>query len=912
MARFCYVTKDVFCEIAKLPALTRSFVASFTRCERQIASMTSTTAPKTVLETIFEWSIYRPLWQRDALRRIVGKGKLAESDISELVALCKQGLRGGANTVQAQPLEQRHLPSNPGAGASVSLLSIKDIQDANILAPSQTLAFAPRGVTVIYGDNGAGKSGYARILKRACFARHRAEILGNIFSQTPVGPASATIEYSIGDTAQAPEKWQDSDSPHPTLSAVIVFDGDCALTQIKEKNEVAFRPFGLDVPDELATACQRVKDSLATEQKRHEMAQNALFANPPWKPQSAVGRAVAGLRHDTAAEKLAAIAILTKEERARLDQLREDLSKDPAKAAAEQRARADNIKGALDALAIIESATADDALNSVFTEDRAAKAKRDTARAAAEKAFSAEQLTEIGAEAWRGLWDAARRYSARAYPTQPFPAVQDDALCILCQQPLEAAAKERLARFETFIKEDTERQAQDAEKSTKASQKKVAAQRLSTRAIIANLREIELHDPVQAKALRRFFASARLRRYALLKTIAGVSNTLTLPAIPDNPRASIAALERRTRAYSEELRKAAGTDERKKLEGELGELVDRAALHDNLQAVKDEIARLKEIHFLGQCAAEAATNSITTLGNGIADTLITPQLRDRFAKEIINLVSDAVRVEIVRSGGKYGSPQYQVRLLAKPTAPVADVLSEGEQTCVAIAAFLAELATAPHNSALVFDDPVSSLDHKWRNKVAQRLVEESATRQVIVFTHDLIFLNDIEDAAHDKSLPFQARHIRRKPDAVGFINDDLPWEGMKIAERIDALEKNARALGRERSQQDDETYKRAARHFYSDLRDAWERALEEVAFAHVIMRHRDHIKDKDLLKVSVLTEQDCKSWNDNFGKCCDNMAGHDGSRGRNRSMPEPNELLTDVRALDGWVKAIREKQKVFK
>ena len=48
----------------------------------------------------------------------------------------------------------------------------------NALAENQTLKFAA-GLTVVYGDNGAGKTGYIRILKQACRARGREQILGN-------------------------------------------------------------------------------------------------------------------------------------------------------------------------------------------------------------------------------------------------------------------------------------------------------------------------------------------------------------------------------------------------------------------------------------------------------------------------------------------------------------------------------------------------------------------------------------------------------------------------------------------------------------------------------------------------------------------------------------------------------------
>ncbi len=44
---------------------------------------------------------------------------------------------------------------------------------------------------------------------------------------------------------------------------------------------------------------------------------------------------------------------------------------------------------------------------------------------------------------------------------------------------------------------------------------------------------------------------------------------------------------------------------------------------------------------------------------------------------------------------------------------------------------------------IVFDDPVSSLDHWRRRNVAQRLTKEAKTRQVVVFTHDTSFLGQL-------------------------------------------------------------------------------------------------------------------------------------------------------------------------
>ena len=69
--------------------------------------------------------------------------------------------------------------------------------------------------------------------------------------------------------------------------------------------------------------------------------------------------------------------------------------------------------------------------------------------------------------------------------------------------------------------------------------------------------------------------------------------------------------------------------------------------------------------------------AITRLGNAIADEVITPKMRDRFQGGITRLAADEVRVEIVRTGGKYSSPVYQVRLFANKNVPVHSVLSEG-------------------------------------------------------------------------------------------------------------------------------------------------------------------------------------------------------------------------------------------
>ena len=126
---------------------------------------------------------------------------------------------------------------------------------------------------------------------------------------------------------------------------------------------------------------------------------------------------------------------------------------------------------------------------------------------------------------------------------------------------------------------------------------------------------------------------------------------------------------------------------------------------------------------------------------------VTAQLTGAFLTELDRLGFGHVEVRLVVAGGSRGALYHRLQLRRAPGIDVAKVVSEGEARCLSMASFFAELSTAAHRSAILFDDPVCSLDHTWRRNVAKRLVMESRARQVVVFTHDIVFLLALGDAA---------------------------------------------------------------------------------------------------------------------------------------------------------------------
>src|SRR5690606_34198985 len=103
--------------------------------------------------------------------------------------------------------------------------SICHHKGVNALAENQTVTFSD-GLTIVYGDNGAGKTGYIRILKQACRARGREDILGNVISNGAPPKPEVSIKYKVG-VEQDARQWVGGDADE-FVSRVSIFDTQCA------------------------------------------------------------------------------------------------------------------------------------------------------------------------------------------------------------------------------------------------------------------------------------------------------------------------------------------------------------------------------------------------------------------------------------------------------------------------------------------------------------------------------------------------------------------------------------------------------------------------------------------------------------------------------------------------------------
>ena len=859
----------------------------------------------TVLQDILEWSHDRPAWQRDALRRLVVNGKLSEDDIHALADICKAP-HGLAEPQDVTPLNKGHVPVKRHAAPPVALSSIFHHRGVNALAQNQTLRFG-QNLTVVYGDNAAGKTGYIRILKSACRARGREKILGNVVAGILPPTPVVAIKYDIG-TEHGPREWA-GHGPDEFISRVSVFDTQCAAVYLTEKTDVAFRPFGLDLFDQLVRACKAIRTQLDREQRA--LASSALPGVQAQIPDdTAVARLLTNITSLTTPETVAALSRLSVEDEARLALLQKSLrdlqASDPEELIRRLTLRAKRVQGLVRHLKDVEAALSATAVDAVFNARTEGRHKAEEAKRLREATLQTAMLPGTGSESWTMLWESARRFSQDSpYPSRPFPVVDNGAQCVLCQQDLDHAARHRLQQLGAFVASTTERELRQARDTFVRLRRTFTDLTVTTASVDETLQEIRIEHAAVADTIIAAVAAADDRRKAIVLALSQDGELARdCPALM--PLADVAAdLEGQIAERVTTLSTSATDETRNRITAQARELTARKLLAQHEKTVLREIDRKRQYAAYGLCINDTRTQAITKKSTAVTRTVVTQKLKQSFQDELSRLGFRHVEVELQEVGGTEGVLYHKLILTRAPNVELPKVVSEGEQRCLSIAAFFAELSTADEPSGIVFDDPVSSLDYRWREGVAGRLVDEAKRRQVIVFTHDVVFVLLLRQLAADADVVQLDQHVRQLSSGAGVCAEELPWVALKVAKRIGYLKKQLQAAEKLYREGHQAAYEMETSVIYGYLREAWERGVEEVLLGGVVERYRPGVQTQQVTLIADIKVEDCKAVEIAMTKCSKWLPGHDQAAAARADIPEPASVKADIERLEAWVKAIR-------
>ncbi len=862
-----------------------------------------------VFELIFEWSRNLSDWQSDAVRRLLIRPELSDEDVGEILVLLKvsHGLTEASEVqIPARRLAEKDFSAPDDHSEKVLLVSMHDNKNVNALTDDQVLTFKEDGLTLIYGDNAAGKSGYSRVLKKACRSREEEEkVYPNLLdvSRKDAKP-EALFDVTIAGIPST-VKWVSGEEAPEQLAQIAVFDDKCVRVYLDQENTPVYLPYGLDVFPKLAELCNILKSQCKEEMQLIDLHLQILDEN---EMNTAVGQLLLSLDTDSKTDEIDALSDISGEDNKRLEEgekkLREIETTDPLKRAEEIRRKKSRLERLSSILVRLRESLGDKSIQALKTRQEAVKSADTAVRLAFEEEFKNEPLAGIGTDPWKLMFESARNYSENeAYPGQEFPVLSDDSRCVLCHQILSLEASDRLRRFEDFVKRDLETKAKAARTSFEASMKQIGeANSLFEQIeddVIAETREI---DQGLADGIIAFVESGKER----ILLAVSASEGGPWPQMPPLVESAIDTLSTAI-LYQEKFAceyEALGKAENKtKLQSTVLELRARKILAKNKRAVKDHIEKLKRMKRYEECIAECNTGSISKKHMEVSGEVITQTLKTAIESELLAIGVIGINLDL-KKRAEIGEIKIQLQLSDCYTkTDLSGILSEGEQRAVAIAAFLAELQVSSRQCGIIFDDPVSSLDHNYRERIANRLVAEAMKRQVVVFTHDIYFFYALKDKASIEGVPIATHVIRRDKDCIGLCDTDRLWQLESTNNRLKELRRlaqDARSLHKEGSQMEYETF---IRRCYSLLRATWERAVEDALLNEVIIRFRPSI-ETNRLKCVTIEDEDFRDVRRGMTRASGILEAHDEAGAVKNPVPSPNEFEEDVEKLEEFRKRV--------
>jgi ABC-type taurine transport system ATPase subunit len=711
--------------------------------------------------------------------------------------------------------------------------------------------------------------------------------------------AQATFVLKAPDGSEEETGWEDGRTV-ANIGRFSVLDSACSLTYVRG-GALAVGPAGIDVPRRFAEALDTVKRHIGrlAEQALPDRTRIQQLEN-----DTAAGRFVRGLSSATTESALQAMATWTSKDAQDLEDLERNIAQakaqKPSIVRAQLQARLKAIlsigKRLAQWVAAVADSNAQECLTAVNT-FRAAEIALQSVQSLGDAEVSSEVLQ---GEVWIALLSAASRYVASLPTRSDAPgAMSVDGRCPLCWQSLSDDAHARVRRFRQHLQGTALKNRQEAAARV---DKLITAVRSLPDAIAPEDEALLATEAGLAEHVAVLMRTLQARRDVLLELLENRNRERSPVAFTSIDETSLQVLRELYTATQKRLSALPATDPEaddhiRQMERALLELTSRRTVNASLDRLNDFVAGLRAHQRLK--TAHGVIN--TRAASSQAAALYARHMTDRYAalvdEELSGLRFRRRRPTLAQRTSK---AKVEVTPLVSPELkhiPAEKVFSEGERTAIALACFLAELRLGDDSSGLIFDDPVSSLDHGIREHVARRLVAAAKERQVIVFTHDLAFLADLrEQAKKIQSVDCEFRTLVATDYNAGFVENEEPFGARAVKKRIRAL--NQLLVDAERSAKagDVNGVHSYGRDFYERLRSTWERFIEERLFATVVQRLERNVMPGALSKVAY-TKELAEKVHEGWRRCSNAIEAHDHAPAAGGHSYSVEEMKTDLQTL---------------
>lgn len=838
--------------------------------------------------SLSEWFSERPQWLQIMAMRLLQQSELTDKDISEFATLCQK-------EANQEPLKfSDSFPTSAfsqDAEDNLRLCSISEVEGVNALAPKKPLEFGKANITIVYGNNGSGKSGYVRLLKHVCGARDLGTLHRNVYKpNSSIQKACISFEQNAIPRTHT---WS-GEGTCDDLSSIDIFDTSYGKVFVSSEDEVSYEPPVLSFFSSLILACEKVTSVLDLKLNNYLSKKPSMPAD---KKKTVEGIWYEAINENTTSQDIDEYCAFGSSDDALIQTLQQRLAEqEPAEKAKQLRKQKQHIDSLVkDAQKYLAQLSTENYQRLIAAKKKSI-VKKTAADMAAKKLFSGSKLTDIGSDIWKELWEAARNYSVlAAYKDIEYPNVTEDSRCVLCHQTLTEEAKDRLISFESFVKGEMQKEATDAadeyEAILQTFETLPTSEILKTKIDATNIPQNGFTSQVT-----EFFTQLQVRKDQLQE----IDSEKAIPEPLPTPKWIVEANDysKRLGELSEKFEEDAKCDNRDDIVKTLNSLQTRKWLSENRTAIDEEVNRLKNLKQIQEAKKLTNTKVLSQKKGELSQILITNAFVQRFNDELKMLSGSQVKVDLVQTRVSKGRVFHKLQLRGATQSSLVEVLSEGENRIVSIAAFLADVTAKINQAPLIFDDPISSLDQNYEEAVVKRLIDLSRDKQIIVFTHRLSLLGTIKHFSEKRSIKPEVISIRSADWGVG-EPAPLPLSHSDIKTALNILinkryqdAKNANENG------EFEHAEILLKSICSDFRTLVERSIENDLLCGVVQRFQRPVHTLKLKELSKLKYTDCNLLDSLMTK----YSGFEHSQPEESpvDLPKPDELLDDMKMLLDW------------
>ncbi len=674
------------------------------------------------------WANNQDGWSRtiagDVLKNRVQPSDL---DIDRYLKLLLSEKKLSSEPFEAVPkIEEKELAGNPLDPVRLDSLKVGD--GVNALKPGAQIDFAS-GVTVIFGENGSGKSGFVRVLKRAAGLRTAEDILHNVRADAKPTP-SAGFTVTVGTAGQT-IPWKNEFGITP-LNRMSIFDARGARLHVEDDLTYVYTPGELTLFPLVQNGIERVRTALEATITARTPGPNTILSS--FDRSCSIYPTIETLGAATDLDEIRKYAVLPTDIDTTIDSLTTEVdalkSSNIQNELKRSRDRVALVKGLKSAIETAKTFDVTTYGSRVEARDQASR-RRDEA---GNKAFEGVGIPGILGREWRQFIQAAEEYlkknTAATYPVAGDP-------CAYCQEPLTAKAVELVKKYREFTNNDIKAALDIAETQLRdyvtpvlnikadAVQQQLTAEMNGAPDILGPV--VSVVEQIKQLNLTVAGGSAvdwKDKDASLTAAGAIVSDEETrLIALIAGLQKSIDERQTALKAKQTELTELKGKKTANGLFPQIEKRVSDAKWVTRATIVKSNLTPV--LRSLTEAAKEAG------------EELLNKDFGKRFEDECTRLRAPNVTLNFP---GREG--QVTRRKLVASYKPT-EVLSEGEQKALALADFLAEVTCVPASSPVVFDDPITSMDYRRIHEVCDRIIALAEDHQIVVFTHNIWFAAEL-------------------------------------------------------------------------------------------------------------------------------------------------------------------------